>query len=274
MPRWFGSLAVNAVTEAHIERLLGEWARSESLGYASVVRLRASLSAFFTSCRRGRLVVVNPVTAVRAPRRTEPAADMLPFSEDEIEQVVTAIRVHSDRLADVVLIAAWTGLRWGELRSLHVADFAEVPTPVLLVQRSQTEGRAVKPPKSGRVRRVPVADRVLPLLRSMSVNKGPDDLLVTTDRGSQLHATAFKRTTYWATLGRGRRLHDLRHTAGGLWVNKGVELTAVQAWMGHASISTTNRYLHYLGTGAERAGLALLNASGANQGQTSREAHR
>ncbi|MBM7798116.1 integrase [Microlunatus panaciterrae] len=34
----------------------------------------------------------------------------------------------------------------------------------------------------------------------------------------------------------------------------------VQAWMGHASIATTNLYLHHLGTAADQAGLARLNA--------------
>lgn len=37
--------------------------------------------------------------------------------------------------------------------------------------------------------------------------------------------------------------------------------------MGHASIATTNRYLHFLGTGADLAGLERLNqAPGATGG--------
>ena len=36
----------------------------------------------------------------------------------------------------------------------------------------------------------------------------------------------------------------------------------VQAWMGHASIATTNLYLHHLGTSADRAGLDRLNRRG------------
>ena len=36
----------------------------------------------------------------------------------------------------------------------------------------------------------------------------------------------------------------------------------VQAWMGHASIATTNLHLHHLGTSADRAGLDRLNAAG------------
>jgi len=31
------------------------------------------------------------------------------------------------------------------------------------------------------------------------------------------------------------------------------------SWCGHESLATTNRYLQYLGTGADRAGLDRLN---------------
>ncbi|WP_338041166.1 tyrosine-type recombinase/integrase [Microlunatus panaciterrae] len=58
----------------------------------------------------------------------------------------------------------------------------------------------------------------------------------------------------------GRLIHDLRHTAACLWLPRGVDPVTVQAWMGHASIATTNLYLHHLGTAADQAGLARLNA--------------
>lgn len=66
----------------------------------------------------------------------------------------------------------------------------------------------------------------------------------------------------WSTVAEGRRIHDLRHTAAYLWLTRGVDPGTVQAWMGHASIATTNLYLHHLGTPADRAGLARLNARG------------
>ncbi|WP_415108100.1 tyrosine-type recombinase/integrase [Propioniciclava sp.] len=60
--------------------------------------------------------------------------------------------------------------------------------------------------------------------------------------------------------------HDLRHTAACLWLARGVNPGTVQAWLGHESIATRNRYLHYLGTGAHRAGLERLNAPRGNAG--------
>ncbi|MGO4604418.1 tyrosine-type recombinase/integrase [Terrabacter sp. 2YAF2] len=125
------------------------------------------------------------------------------------------------RLADILLVLAWTGVRWAEARSLRVADVVEVPTPGLLVRRSQPEGGAVKSAKGRSSRRVPLANRVLPLVLDMSVGKSPGDLLLTTERGSRLHRSAVLRTLQWPTTGRGRRIHDLRHTAACLWLARG-----------------------------------------------------
>jgi integrase len=187
---------------------------------------------------------------------------MFPLGEDELEEVYADAAKRDQRLADLMLIDAWTGLRWSELRAIRVRDFVEVPLPVLIVQRAAPEGVQVKVTKSGRSRRVPIADRVLPLVEALTVDRAADDLLCVTSSGHQLHASAFKRTLAWARVARGRRIHDLRHTAACLWLARGVDPVTVQAWMGHASIATTNRYLHHLGTSADRAGLARLNERG------------
>ena len=70
------------------------------------------------------------------------------------------------------------------------------------------------------------------------------------------------RTLKWSETGRGRRIHDLRHTAACLWLARGVDAGTVQQWLGHESIATTNRYLHFLGTAADLAGLERLNSGG------------
>jgi|SRR5215213_5642879 integrase len=136
------------------------------------------------------------------------------FSEEELEELYGRAVQRDQRLADILLVDASTGLRWSELRALRVRDFIEVSLPVLVVQRAEPEGVQVKGTKSGRSRRVPVADRVLPLVRSLSTGREADDLLCVTTSGHQLHASAFKRTLTWATIANGRRIHDVSH--GGL----------------------------------------------------------
>ena len=90
---------------------------------------------------------------------------------------------------------------------------SEVLLPVLVVQRAEPEGVRVKDTKSGRSRRVPVADHVLPIVRSLAAGREADDLLCVTSSAHQLHASAFKRTLDWASIANGRRIHDLLHTA-------------------------------------------------------------
>jgi integrase len=113
---------------------------------------------------------------------------------------------------------------------------------------------------------VTLADRVLPLVQEMARERDAEDLLFVTESGHRLHASAVKRAVCWSRVSKGRRIHDLRHTAACLWLARGVDPATVQAWMGHASIATTNLYLHHLGTGADLAGLERLNRRGDHMG--------
>ena len=261
VPPALAALQIGAVTDREVTRALIALNQS-GLAESSVRRFRASLSAFFAWAVRERLIASNPVTTTRVPKGRGVGAVIRPFAEDELESFHMAASARDQRLADVLLIASWTGLRWSELREARVRDFVRVPMPVLLVSRAAPEGVAAKVTKSGKNRRMPVADRVLPLVKACAEGKGPDDLLFTTRTGHQLHATSVKRSVHWSTVAPGRRIHDLRHTAACLWLARGVDPVTVQAWLGHASIATTNIYLHHLGSSADRAGLDRLNALG------------
>lgn len=264
-PPALAALQVGAVSDREVSRALLALIKS-GLAESSVKRYRASLSAFFAWAVRERLIIGNPVTRTRVPKGKGTRGEIRPFAEDELESFHAAAAGKDRRLADILLAAAWTGLRWSELREVRVRDFVRVPMPVLLISRAAPEGVGAKMTKSGKNRRVPVADRVLPLLLACTDGKGPDDLLFTTKTGHRLHATAVKRTIAWSSVAPGRRIHDLRHTAACLWLAKGVDPVTVQAWLGHASIATTNIYLHHLGSAADRAGLERLNAPGSAGG--------
>jgi len=258
LPTSLLALQLSAVSDREIARSFN-YLLGLGLAEASVVRNRSSLSAFFSWCVREKLILSNPVSGVRVPRQSAEAQEMQPFSEAELEAAYLAWQKRNKQLADVFLVIAWTGLRWAEARSVRVADLMEVPTPGLLVRRSNPEGVGVKSTKGRRSRRVPLANRVLPIVRRMAEGKASGDLLLTTEGGAMLHRTATLRTLKWEQTGAGRRIHDLRHTAACLWLARGVDLATVQSWMGHESIATTNRYVHFLGSDADVAGLKLLN---------------
>ncbi len=83
------------------------------------------------------------------------------------------------RLADVLLVLGWTGLRCAEARVLRVADVMEAPTPGLMVRRSAPEGVGMKSTKGRRSRRVPPANRVLPIIQRFSDANESGELLLT-----------------------------------------------------------------------------------------------
>jgi integrase len=272
LPTSLLALQVAAVTDREIARCFEHWI-GRGLSERTAVRYRASLSAFFAWCARERYILTNPVTGVRVPRQSSVPTEMSPFTEKELESAFRGWQRENARLAEILLVLGWTGLRWSEARALRVEDLMRVPTPGLMIRRAAPEGVDTKSTKGRRSRRVPLANRVLPLVLAMAEGKEPGDLLFTTEGGSQLHRTATLRAVTWHRTGFGRRIHDLRHTAACLWLARGVDPGTVQAWMGHESIATTNLYLHFLGTGAHRAGLERLNATRGAAGGTSRDSN-
>lgn len=204
----------------------------------------------------------SPVRGAKLPEELSERDEMHPFRESELADVIASATEHSLYYAQTVKVLAWTGLRWGELRALRVGDITWEPTPALRVARNQPEGQEVKVTKGRKPRRVPVAAVIIPILRSFAAGKRDHELVFAGPNGGMLWRRSFTRALEWKKIGRGRRIHDLRHTAACIWLARGVDLSTVQAWLGHASVSTANRYLHYLGTSADQLGLDLLNAGG------------
>lgn len=270
VPGWFGRVQVREVTPGHVARLLREW--GEHVGRESVVRRRASLSAFFEwLVVESRAIGANPVKNIRAPRRVEPRTGPRPLTERELTEVTLRVAERGgSRLAEIVSLLGWTGLRPSEARELRVRDVVEVPVFGLRVERARPEGHAVKVTKTGKGRLVPIPSHVAAIVRNMAEGKKPDDLLVTTDRGGSLHANRFRASSGWDEFSEGRRLYDLRHTAVCLWLASGVPVSTVKEWAGHADISTTNVYVTFLGTDADRVGVARLERPGvASEQETS-----
>jgi integrase len=128
VPTALGALSINAVTDREITRALIILTKS-GLAESSLRRFRNSLSSFFAWAVRERMIAANPVTPTRVPHARTPRVEMFPFSEDELERIYVRATARDQRLADLLLIDAWTGLRWSELRAMSVRDFVEVPLP-------------------------------------------------------------------------------------------------------------------------------------------------
>lgn len=238
--------------------------RRNGLSYGTVARHRASLAAFFSWLVEDHRITANPVKDAKQPPKVAEQVEMKPFTETELSQLVTTLAQTDQRIADIIQVLGWTGLRWGESRALKVSDIrlGDNGTPThIRVSRSQSEGREVKGTKGRSARTVPVVAVAQPALARLIDGKNPGDLALPSERGGQLWRGRFRKQARWAELAGGRRPHDLRHSAATLWLSNGVDLSTVSAWLGHSSTVITNGYLHYAGTSADDAAVAKINAA-------------
>jgi integrase len=161
-----------------------------------------------------------------------------------------------DRLRLAVLIAAWCGLRYGEIFELRRAD-VDLAVRVIRIRRAVArvpgEPPIVGTPKSAAgVRDASVPPHLLPEFRrhlAEHVAIGARSLLFPAARGSDKHlapATLY-RHFYTARKAAGRpdlRWHDLRHTGATLAAAAGATLSELMSRLGHSTVGAAMRYQH------------------------------
>jgi integrase len=145
----------------------------------------------------------------------------------------------------IVLVLAYTGLRWGELAALRVKR-VDLERRRLVVAESMTEvnGKAVfGTPKTHHRRSVPVPRFLVDPLRDRITGRHHDDLVFTSPEGGVLRNNNFRRRMFdraaRAVGLAGLTPHELRYTAAGLAVAEGANVKAVQRMLGHASAAMT-----------------------------------
>jgi len=265
-----GDRPASAITTREINGLLAKVADGGA-SPRTVNKHRQLVCAIYSyGCREATFSLEhNPATA--GDRRPEPEPARLDFfSPEEVEALARALAagVHRDsdapavgddeaaartdedgQDAELVRVAAYTGLRRGELVALHWRD-VDFSRRKLVVRRAVSANVEASSTKSRRAREVPLPDQAAGALDRLSRRSdftSPDDYVVVNRLGRRLDGSALRRRVERARQAAGlRRLrfHDLRHTYGSLLVAGGVDLASVKAAMGHARITTTERYLH------------------------------
>ena len=176
---------------------------------------------------------------------------------DEVRQLAATAETEQDRV--LYLTAAFTGLRFGELAALRWFR-VDWQRDLIHVRRALAR-REIEAPKSGKVRSVPMMPEVAQALARLGQREwwtGEDEFVFVSPTGSYIDYSAtvkaYRRALRKAGL-RSIKFHGLRHSFGTLAVQE-FPLSDVQAWMGHADIQTTIRYIHYVpkADAAERLG--------------------
>jgi integrase len=265
-----GDRAAADVTTRQINMLLDSVA-ARGAAHRTVNKHRQLICAIYSFACREATFQLRHNPALASDRRLEPERARLEFfSPDEVEMLADALaagahrdagatpvseaeslaRAAEDRQdAELVRVAAYTGLRRGELVALRWRD-VDFARRKLVVRRAVSANIEASSTKSRRAREVPLPTQAADALSRLSRRPefaASDDYVFVNRLGRRLDGSALRRR-----FERGRdaaglrplRFHDLRHTYGSLLVAGGVDLASVKSAMGHSRITTTERYLH------------------------------
>jgi integrase/recombinase XerC len=238
-------LSLLAGTHAAIRGYLGTLA--VDLAPASRARRLASIKSFYKYLVRQKLLPASPAKLVKSPKLPKSLPKVLPV--DEVFAILEAPSLKTvlglrDRAILELLYGG--GLRISELCGLDLLD----------VDRSQRIVRVMG--KGSKERLVPVNAKAVRALEAYLARRGElletirpgqaPDAMFLNHRGGRLTPRSIARhlDTYVVKCALARKVspHALRHSFATHLLGGGADVRSIQELLGHASLSTTQRYTH------------------------------
>lgn len=207
---------------------------------STMARKISAIRSFFAFLIAQGEIRGNPAVSISAPRREMRLPEFLPV--DEMMDLLRSLPGGGEkeaRDAAILELLYSSGLRVGELVSLGRGDV------------NLEEGTARVSGKGRKVRIVPVGDKAVRALREyLAVRRHREAQerapLFLNLRGGRLTARSVARildeALRRAAVGRRLSPHGLRHSFATHLLESGADLRAIQEMLGHASLSTTQRY--------------------------------
>ena len=245
----FDARPLAEIREPHVRR----WRRDlldEDVSAVTAAKAYRLLKAIFNTAVDDSLVRRNPCRIKGAGQEKSAERPVL-----TVPQVYALADAADERYRALVLLAAFTSLRWGELAALRRSDI-DIQARTVRVTRQLNErdggGFAFGPPKSEAGRRVvAIPELITPDLAAHVMTyarPGDDGLIFASPAGGPLRHTNFRRRFWVPALAAAglpsMHFHDLRHTGNMLAADAGANLRELMDRMGHATTRAATAYLH------------------------------
>ena len=217
------------------------------LAPASVARKLAAVRSFYRFVQKQGRIAANPGTLVATPKQRRPLPKVVPIDEvTALLETPRADTVLGCRDRAILELLYGGGLRCSELCGLDLSSLDRSTGMVRVFGKGRKE------------RLVPVGRKALDALdRWLSqrprlfgkARRGQDPhALFVNYRGARLStrwvARALDRYARICALQRKIHPHALRHSFATHLLDNGADLRGIQELLGHASVSTTQRYTH------------------------------
>ncbi len=211
------------------------------LARTTVARRVSALRSFYRVCGRTGRIDINDLSWLRAPR--PPKSVPKPVSQEDARALLAAIfRRRGEDWAKQRDFALLMMLYGSGLRISEALDLTRRDVPLGDWLRITGKG--------GKIREVPVlpaiAEAVAAYVGACPFDGGPDAPLFVSARGNAFGARAAQRLVESLRLELSLPAHvtphALRHAFATHLLGNGADLRAIQELLGHASLSTTQRY--------------------------------
>jgi integrase/recombinase XerC len=207
---------------------------------SSIGRKLAAIRSFFRFLLRRGTIIKNPAELISTPKKEQ----RLPFHLD-IDQTTSLIETtdidqkHALRDRAILELLYSSGLRVSELTSLNMSEI------------DLSGGMVRVMGKGGKERIVPVGSRAIEAIQTYINQRdqvAPRDALFLNTRGKRINRRSVARIVdaHVLKIAAFKRIspHTLRHTFATHMLEGGADLRAIQELLGHASLSTTQKYTH------------------------------
>ncbi|MBC7248395.1 MAG: site-specific integrase [Actinobacteria bacterium] len=254
-----GKLPLREITPRTVQALLSDL-EMDGVSPALRGKVLRYLKAALRHAVSLELIDRDPCRAIRAPRvKTKEQRHLAP---GEVEALIQAAEAE---VKPIIALAAYAGLRQGEILALTGADI-DFAREHITVRRTYHYAHGFSDPKTPASRRVvPMIPTLKAILLEYYRSRGtprPDDLVFSNRAGKPIDRRnlvnrGFERALEASGVPR-IRFHDLRHTYASMNIEGGVDPKTLQAIMGHSSIRVTmDIYGHLYREAFQRAARAL-----------------
>ncbi len=241
-----GHRPVTSVTLEELRSCIGKLSE-EKRAAASINRFIAAVRALFAYCRKFQYIQHNPALELRTvkmpkhmPRfMTEAEVDAL-CAQPGKKELLWETR---DKAIFELLYSS--GCRVSELASLKLQDFTGDYESAIVTGKGRKDRRVYFEKDARNALKVYLADR------KKRFETGPDGVVgpvFVNQHGKKLSVSGIREivTRYSGPEGTNHHVspHTFRHTFATELLVHGADIRAVQELLGHASISTTQRYTH------------------------------
>ncbi len=255
----FGSVPFSKINREMVKKLVAEKVR-KGLSRSHVRNIVVPLREMFYHAIDDGMPVSNPASRLgRFNYRRGESKKIDPLTRSELSTLLQTTKEKMRHHYPLILCAARTGIRAGELAALHWSDI-DFNGRFIEVRRNMSRGE-MSTTKNHKSRRVDMSmqltntlDALLAEVKADAVRRNPqkpdeavkavmESSIFVRPNGRQLDPNDLRRQILYPALDlagiRRVRFHDLRHTFASLLIQQGEDLPYIRDQLGHFSIQMT-----------------------------------